>query len=373
MVSRRLVLALGVVIGLATGAHAQGPVVCWPFDEELGGWQSMDAAAKLRISHDSAVTREGGGGAAEYSYTTAIGQVAGMVNGLAEPLKTGKSLHFWLRASAPALMIVVVNEQDGSSYHAPFYSLAGVWQEMALDFTEFNLGDDSTDENQQLDVDQIAGFGLADATGFVAKVAASVPMIAAPELGARQFWVDDFAVDDDNVAPRWEVFTRDGRRAVRLESFETMPLQWLPFSGGQVKIAYDNQVHSEGDLSLRLTYQMPKGKLFGLLTNPGRAPLAGTRRLEFGVRSELATTLIVGLKERDGSQYNFLLPLAAGEGLVTQDLALADAKLSDDSQDENGKLDMDQVKEFTIADVAQLVGQSNGENRLWIDDIVFSE
>lgn len=95
--------------------------------------------------------------------------------------------------------------------------------------------------------------------------------------------------------------------------------------------------------------------------------------MEFAVRSELTTTLIVGLKERDGSQYNFLLPLAAGEGLVTQDLALADAKLSDDSQDENGKLDMDQVKEFTIADVAQLVGQSNGENRLWIDDIVFSE
>jgi len=165
----------------------------------------------------------------------------------------------------------------------------------------------------------------------------------------------------------------NGLKGVRLESFEGLPLQWLVMSPGATQVAYDDQVKADGDLSLRATYDVPAGKLMGLLTNPGAAPIAKALRLQLSLRSSAKTTLLIGLKEADESQYSFPLPVEAGEEHKTVDLPLAEFKLGDDSSDEDGKLTLAEVSELSVLDVSAILGQPVGKNTLWLDNILFLE
>lgn len=248
-----------------------------------------------------------------------------------------------------------------------------MWQDIALDFTEFQLSDESEDENGLLDPGQIAGVGLIDASSFVLQMAANVPFLVPPEAGPRKFWLDDVAIDSESVLPRWETVDMDGLKGVRLDSFEGLPLQWLMISGPTTDIGYDDQFKSHGNLSLRLRYSLPAGKLLGVLTSPGTAPIGNALRLRLGLRSAVQAMLLIGLKEDDGSQYNYQLPVAPGETLQTVDLPLTEFRLGDDSADEDGKLSLAEVKEFQITDLTAVASQATQQNTLWLDDIVFLE
>lgn len=368
----RLLAIMAVASGLS-GAATADPVASWPFDQDKAGWTSLDPLAKLDLTTAAEQIREGGGGAASFTYQAVRGKLSGMVTQVQEDGAQAKSLHFWLKTAVPTVMLVVMNEKDESSYHLAFFSLGGAWQEISLDFADFALGEDSQDENGQFDPAQLAGVGLVDAAGMLAEMAAKISFINPPTLGPRQFWLDDFSLDSENVATRWEKTQLHGRPALRLDSFEGLPLQWLMLAGDGVKVAYDDQVHADGELSLSLTYDVPQGKIFGLLTNPGKAPLGNPAVLHLALRTARTTTLIVGLKEKDGSQYNAFVPLEASPNLQEKDLNWADFKLADDGQDENGRLDAGQIVEVTIGDVSQLLGKPTGLNTLWVDDIVFGE
>lgn len=367
-----MVAAMAVALGLSVAATA-APVASWTFDQDKAGWTSVDPLAALEVTTAAAQVRAGGGGAAAYTYEAVRGMLSGMVTQLQGEGAQAKSMHFWLKTAVPTVILVVMNEKDESSYHLAFFSLGGVWQDISLDFADFTLGDDSKDENGQFDPDQMAAVGLVDAAGMLAEMAAKVPFITPPTLGVRQFWVDDFSLDGENVATRWEKTQLNGRPALRLDSFEGLPLQWLMLAGGEVKVDYDDQVHADGNLSLRLTYDIPQGKLFGLLTNPGKAPLGNPTLVHVALRTARTTTLIVGLKEKDGSQYNAFVPLEASPNLQSKDLPWTEFKLADGGEDENGRLDAGQIVEVTLGDVSQLLGKPTGLNTLWVDDLVFSE
>ena len=371
---RTAVVALVTLsVWLAGSAQAQGTLAKWTFDEDMATWQSVDPAAKLQVTKDQPAVRIEGMGVAEYACEITAGKLAGLMTEVTADLAKAKSLRFWLRTSTPTVLILTLGEKDGSSYIAAFSSLPDVWQDISLDFSSFALSDDSQDENNLLDPGQIASLGLVDVSSFLVDLAAKAPFLIPPELGPRKLWLDDVSVDSEPVLPRWEAAEVGGLKGVRLESFESLPLQWLMISGGATKIAYDDQVHTHGNLSLRVTYDLPAGKLVGMLTGPATAPIAKALRLRLSVRSEAATTLMVGLKEKDGSQYNYPLPVAAGQELRVVDLPLTEFKLGDDSADENGKLDLGQVSEFSVSDMSGILGQPVGHNTLWLDDILFIE
>jgi hypothetical protein len=89
--------------------------------------------------------------------------------------------------------------------------------------------------------------------------------------------------------------------------------------------------------------------------------------------SEVEATVIISMKERDGSEYTQFIELTAGDELQPYEFDLASFTLSDDSQDENGQLDLTQVKELSIADVSVLSGKTVPTNTLWLDDLTFIE
>ena len=268
---------------------------------------------------------------------------------------------------------MVLAETDGSAYLATFSSLPGTWQEVALGLGDFLLMDSTQDENQKLDPQQVAALGFGDVIFLLDTLAKSMPFIMAPDMGPRMLWLDDVRVSTEPVPPRWEVTQVDGKRAVRLDSFEGAPLQWLTIAGAGVEVSYDREHASDGEFSLRMTYNLPEGKTFGAVTNPADAPLAGMKTLRMSMISEAATTLLLELKERDESKYHASVQLTGGSQFQEVEVPLSDFGLADDSTDENGALDIDRISELLFADVSIVAGTPVTTNTLWMDDILFSE
>ncbi len=369
-------LAVGLT-GLSVGQVATpepAPPVQWSFDAEVGGWQSADPATQPTITTDANVIRgEEGGGVLEYEYTPAMGVFSGIVAPVETGLDGARSLHYWLSTTDYALLANVLTEIDGSEYVTMICSLPGAWQEVALDLAEFELGENSSDENGQLDADQVQGIAVADITGFLAQAALNETFLVPPDLNPRIMWLDEFAVSTESFGLRWQEFEVNGKPAVRLDSFEQSPLRWFLLAGKGIEVDYDQDHVADGEFSLRIAYDLPPGKLVGAMTGMSGAPLTGVERLSLSVMSEVPTTLLVQLKERDGSEYRTIRGITATDDLQRLHFGLEELELGDDSQDENGRLDLDQVREFVLADVSLMTETPVLVNTLWIDDIVFSQ
>jgi len=68
-----------------------------------------------------------------------------------------------------------------------------------------------------------------------------------------------------------------------------------------------------------------------------------------------------------------MMELKSGDGWKQVSLTMGDFTLADDSQDENGRLDPDQIKQISVADISSLAGGGEvDENRLWIDQVQFT-
>lgn len=92
--------------------------------------------------------------------------------------------------------------------------------------------------------------------------------------------------------------------------------------------------------------------------------------ISFWLNSQNAPiTLMVGLKERDGSEYNAVVQVGTAGAWALHRLSPTEFDLDDDGEDENDALDLDQVREFSLVDVTGMFQQGAGENTVWLDDI----
>jgi len=363
-----------VIASVAAGPAAQEPVLTWSFNEDAGSWQSMDPTGHVLVTTDANVIRsEETGGVLEHAYTPAIGVISAMVSPIETGLTGGQSLHYWIKTTDYAMVATVLAENDGSRYLATFASLPGQWQEVVLDLDEFALSGDTEDENDTLDPEQVQAVMLGDLTSFLAQVAQTIPFIVPPDLGPRMMWVDELSVESEGVPPRWEGTDIAGVRAVRVDGFESWPLHWFVLAGKGVEIAYDGERKAQGSLSLRMNYDLPAGKAFGALTPLLGVPLTGMENLSLAVMSETPILLLVELKEADESKYRTMVQIEARDDFETLRVSLDELAVGDDSTDENGRLDMDQVVEMTVADISAMTERPVTVNTLWIDDVVFSE
>jgi len=114
---------------------------------------------------------------------------------------------------------------------------------------------------------------------------------------------------------------------------------------------------------------------FGYDLKPNTLPLTvrnspPVNRLSFWVRAtQRQANVYVGAHERDGSDYGTMLSLEPGDGWKHVAVDMSTFVLGDDSQDENGRLDFDQITNVAIADVSAFMGGS-GPNVLLIDEVV---
>ena len=78
-------------------------------------------------------------------------------------------------------------------------------------------------------------------------------------------------------------------------------------------------------------------------------------------------------EEKDGSRYQMTMELKAGNLWNERALPFNTLTMADDSKDENGKIDAEQIKQVTIVDVSALLGADvGGANTLYLDQVYFT-
>ena len=97
--------------------------------------------------------------------------------------------------------------------------------------------------------------------------------------------------------------------------------------------------------------------------------------LALKVKATSPTSISLGVEEQNGAMYQALLWMGPGEW-VEVNAWLDELILAENSADENGTLDADQVRGFFLADLVNLPGEAgralglkSSDERLWLDDL----
>ena len=117
--------------------------------------------------------------------------------------------------------------------------------------------------------------------------------------------------------------------------------------------------------SLRLRYRVAPKKLAGIIRQVSGLTGGGIR---LRLRTDTPTAVVVGCIERDGSSYMRVVQTVGGRW-TTFEAPFSAFVLSDDSKDENGRLDLDQVGTVVIADAAGMMPTASVDQTLLLDDI----
>lgn len=366
---------------LAFGQDAGKIVTIDDFESELSGWTALkiddgaglvpDEESKVAHIRDGQNTRLGRGA---LSYVYDLNPAALRVLSLQRPKDfTGtESLRFWLKSACATSFTASLVETGGAVYQAPFYSPAGTWQEIVLNLDELLPDDASKDRNGKLDLDEIESIRLQDAGCFLVRLL--------PDLkGPRLLWLDDVVLSS-KPAPR----TTGPTKSIHLvDSFESPLIRWTPVSievGGTPRInVFDSAISIDSDApggggkqSLRISYVREAMKIQAFLRNLEKADLRKATALELSLRTSRDGTFVLGIEEKDGSRYNQLLELKAGDGWKAFSHRLDGFGLAQDSQDENKVLDAGQIKEISLIDLSPMIAGSTGETVVRVDQVRFA-
>ncbi len=85
------------------------------------------------------------------------------------------------------------------------------------------------------------------------------------------------------------------------------------------------------------------------------------------VKTATAAMLVLGLAERDGSNYMHVIQTEGGKWQLV-DIRFDAFTLSSDSSDENGKLDVDQIGTIIVADAAGFSPLRLAKQTIWVDE-----
>lgn len=119
-----------------------------------------------------------------------------------------------------------------------------------------------------------------------------------------------------------------------------------------------------GKSALMAHYSIEPRKLSGL-AHPING-LSGTG-VRVWLKTDTATMIVLGLVERDNSSYMHVVHTLPGEWLLIE-TPFSEFKLAEDSKDENGQLDLDQVNMLLIIDAGGFLPEAKGKRTLWVDE-----
>lgn len=138
-------------------------------------------------------------------------------------------------------------------------------------------------------------------------------------------------------------------------------------------------VNEAGRRALQLDWVPETGESWALVGVKGLTVQGRPRSLAFSFRAEGITPVMFSVSEADGSTYQGYCYTPGGRW---HDLLvdLDELMLADDSEDENGRLNVDQIVALAIVDLSNLSGEvgrslgiKHGPQRLWLADVRLSD
>lgn len=344
-----LSLATGVLwnrsSGLADEAGPEKVVKAFDFEAGVDGWITLDPAATVEVATGAGQAKEGKGALA-FTYTPTKGAFS-VVGRQELQIAGARSMSFSIKTSQAAILIVTLKEKDESRYQTNFYSPGGTWASVSLDFSELTLTEDTTDENHQLDVDQVDGFGILDMEVVRAQ--------GTDNPGKRStLYLDEVRFLSTPV--------RSALDKGMLDDFEN-GMNWYPMhiSLKAHEVGFDQDTRAtlteapasvkSGKHALEFHYKVTPGSASVLSKRIAGGVLAEASALRFWERTSAATALIVALNERGGGRYNTTV-YCPKDQYQQVCLKTSEFKLDDDSKDANNQLDLGEVASIDITDAA---------------------
>lgn len=318
------------------GADAPTPVASFDFEqaEPASCWTSTAHEAALAIVRTPDLVRSGAG-ALQLTWTPLDGRIAFLELGPVALMGRPRSLSLSIRMSEASPLMYAVRESDGSEYQGYMYTPGGRWHDLTVDLDELMLSEVSQDENDRLDVGQISSIVVADISNLSGEAGESLGI----KQGEQHMWLDNVAISE-RLAPHRSRRGPEGESII--DDFDLDPVRCLPIGGPTLELT----AGPDGDdpSALRVGYDQQGYRWAGFVAAVGYLNLTRYTQIGLRVKADCAAPLTVVLEERDGSKYvtRHQLDPAAG----WHDLALDFACFSLDpaTQDENDRLDLDQLR-----------------------------
>lgn len=394
------VLALAGLPLVASGGRAEAQAARSIYDFEDGtqgfmplvfkeGSVGMDPDATVEVVKELA---KSGQGALSYRYKPQASSFRALVADTKLPAGS-QSVSFWLRSNTRTLLLFSAREEDGSSYELPVYVPANEWVPVSANLSEFRPGSDSKDENHQLDADQVRQIGVVDMANLL--VNAPAGSFTTDFSAPRQLFLDDVKFSTERVAQASGDVTAAGQKARLLDNFETGLVSWLPVrvtiangapafdpfpEGASLKVLPEAAAPGAGKgplepggKGLRISYKRGAQEVYAFVRSLETQPLpANADHLRLSLNVSQKSLIIVQVKEKDDSEYQYVITPENSTGWQNLDLPLSSLNLGDNSKDENQKLDPDQIKEVTILDASAFAGVGAAEVTIDLDAVYFT-
>jgi hypothetical protein len=271
-----------------------------------------------------------------------------------------KSFSFWIKTDYTAPIVLVLQEQNGGRYNYVFSAPKDVWQRVVVEPSEFMLSqdaDDPKDPDNKLDVEQVEAFALADMSQIFAQNEDLMKVLGV-NPGPHTLYVDDLSVSAQ--APAGEPAV-DG--VTVLDTFAYPQPSWLGTSGVELNVAVDEGMKGR---ALKASYRHSPDKFVAIVRRLPRGKLAGTQWLSLGLSSLKPLTLAVQVEEQGGGKYNTTLTVPGALQPFDAKLEWKNFTPADDSQDDNNRLDLEQVNQLLILDATGFLEVANGPNTIWL-------
>ena len=331
-------------------------------EEALGYWFALDGEAQLGLTRDKDDVAHGQA-ALEIVYTPRAGVFCLFGAKNLQPLDF-QSFRCAIKTDLQTPTVFSVEEQDGSKYHAFACTPQDQWKEIAFDVSEFMLADDSTDENDQLDTEQVVSLTVADLSNLEGESGRAL----GHKFGEQHLYLDDVELSAEPGRKRSAV--RDGAR--RVEGFELPLICGLPL--GSVKLMLQpGAPPTKGRSSLRITYRLGGHRWAGIVTGIGHVDLAGVTHFSCHVQSSHEGQAVAVLEERDGSKYEHALALNGRGEWQQVSFPLTEFERDPKTEDENNQLDSAQIRVLIVViDTFNATVGDDGEATLDLDDLTLS-
>lgn len=332
----RLTLSAIALLLSAACLFAEEPSAGFDFEQpELSAeWTTTAPEAVLAITHEPAHVREGRG-ALELAWKATDGRLAMLTVAPVSLHSRARSLRLSVKLEGRSPVMYGVREADGSSYQGYLYSPGGVWHDLAVDLDELMLAEGSEDENGRLDVHQIDAISVADLSNLAGEAGKSLGI----KEGLQRLWLDNVRLSDE-LAPHRSSRGPNGEAII--DDFDREPLLCLPVGGPDLSLT---DGPGDGDESaMRIEYDATGYRWVGFVGAVGYLDLTERAQIGLQVRAEQAAPLHVVLEERDGTKYMMCPRLDPAKGWYAIRLPFAKFKLDPQTSDENGQLDLDQLR-----------------------------
>jgi hypothetical protein len=317
------------------------------------GWIAVGKSGMVRVT-DGALT---------FDYTVGEGLAVAALPLNGTDVSAMDAVRFWMKTDVPTALAVLINEKKpGGDYTAICWSTGNTWQRVELTPGDFHLNagpNDARDPDGKLDLDAVQNMGVLDISSiFGAKADAGSPIVVESHVGKHSFSIKDFELLAGAGVARPPKTT--------IDNYATPQLQWLTLGGAELK---------PDGAGMRATYEQKDERSVVLLRQIAHVDLRGKESLAFEVASDKPAQLLLTFEEltpgkQQGPRYNLTLEVPGGGKVAHWEVLLSAFERGEDSpEDANGKLDLDQLKTFSILDITGTFSHETVKNSLWIGNI----